>query len=82
MTFHELCCDVSQICVITSFSDLFQVSPFYFGWVSRPGRGGQRRLSLAVRRFLSFLDVCLFVVFHDKYPELKLGKYLRVLAKV
>ena len=31
---------------------------------------------------VSFISACLFVVFHDKYPELKLGKYLRVLAKV
>ena len=31
---------------------------------------------------VSFISGCLFVVFHDKYPELKLGKYLRVLAKV
>ena len=33
---------------------------------------------------VSFISGCLFVLFffHDKYPELKLGKYLRVLAKV
>ena len=31
---------------------------------------------------VSFISGCLFVVFHDKCAELKLGKYLRVLAKV
>ena len=81
MTFHELCCDVSQICVITILFQSFSSFTFLLrlGFKARERCAEEAELGCEE---ICFISGCLFVVFHDKYPELKLGKYLRVLAKV